>query len=374
MRRVVLHASGASSAGALLLIGLLTAACGGNAGSGGSGAGSTSASSGSATGGSTGAGTCPGDLAEAPNSAFCAAQAATPDCSFVGPDYHTQVCGVPLKDPKTALARSSGVKEFAGSGPPDLGCVANPPKGGTSQMVTISGLAKIFSHGCQSNGVLIEVFALTGDADLAMPALASVTTAMDCMAAGVPTVDSNCGTRYECKYSVANVPSETELAIRTSGQFWAPLIDYNNYIFTADVKGGTWTHDVRALATDDYSVIPQAAIGSPITPGNGAVAGEVHDCGDVRLTDATVGIDAQVQALTYFTNDEQNPLPDLSATSTSVLGLWAGLDMPPGPVSVAALGLVGGKVTTVGYHRVRVFPNAVTAVTFRGVIPTQVGP
>ena len=38
----------------------------------------------------------------------------------------------------------------------------------------------------------------------------------------------------------------------------------------------------------------------------------------------------------------------------------------------SALGLVGGKLTTVGYFKVRVFPDAVTAITFRGVRPYQV--
>jgi hypothetical protein len=300
---------------------------------------------------------------------------------FVTGADHTQVCGVPVLDPSTALGRSSGVMEFAGSGPPQLGCFmpGGYPTAGTSQMVTMSGLAKIFSHGCQSNDLSIEVYTVkrTGgpdDGDLGTLVGAAVMTASDCMATGTATANTDCGMRYECPYSYPNVPTETELVIRTQGSLWAPLIEYNNYIPNGQVMNGVYNHDVRALASDDYQTIPQAAIGSTITPGNGALAGEVHDCGNVRLHGATVDVNVSKQLLTYFTSDEEAPLPDPSATSTSILGLYAALDVPPGPAGVAALGLVNGKVTTVGYFQARVFANSVTAVTFQGVRPFQVPP
>jgi hypothetical protein len=358
----------ALSAGVLFLF---SAACGNSTSTGAT----TGATTG--TGGSTGTGmlSCPDNLAEAPNSEFCAAEKTTPNCALVTGNYHEQVCGVPVLSPTVELARSSTVKEFAGSGPPDLACftAGNYPKKGTSQTVKMSGTVKIFSHGCQSQNVKVEVFKVTGDADIeASPVGTPITTPGDCMNAtvGVATDNSDCGTRWECKYSYDGVPSETELVIRTQGDFWAPLYDYNIYIPSAQVVGGVWSHDVRALATDDYSVIAQAAIGGPITPGNGAIAGEVHDCGDVRLNGATVDVEVQKKVVTYFTNNEDHPLPDLAATSTSTLGLYSALDVPPGPASVAALGLVGGKLTTAGYFRVKVFPDSVTAITFRGA-PAQ---
>ena len=368
MRNVLLPAG---SAGVLLFFSLATGCGNGTEGGGGS-AGTTSGNA----GGTTGAGmACPANLAKAPNSEFCAAHAATTNCALVTSNYHEQVCGVPVLSPKAELGRSSSVKEFSGSGPPDLTCLAagHYPKKGTSQNVKMSGVVKMFSHGCESKNVSIAVFAVTGDADIneASPLGTPVTTGAECMTTGVASTDSgDCGTRYECKYSYDGVPTETELVIRTKGDFWAPLYDYNIYVPNAQVKGGVWAHDVRALATDDYSVIPQAAIGGPITPGNGAIAGEVHDCGDVRLHGAAVDVDVQKKVVTYFTDNEDHPLPDLAATSTSILGLYAALDVPPGPANVAALGLVGGKLTTVGYFRVKVYPDAVTAITFRGA-PAQ---
>ena len=75
---------------------------------------------------------------------------------------------------------------------------------------------------------------------------------------------------------------------------------------------------------------------------------------------------------TYFTDNEDNPLPDLSAQSTSTLGLYAAMDMEPGPVTIAAAGLHEGQLMGVGYFRARVFADAVTSVTFRGLQPFQV--
>jgi hypothetical protein len=180
------------------------------------------------------------------------------------------------------------------------------------------------------------------------------------------------GTVYECSYSYPNVPSETELIILTKGSAWAPLYEYNDYIPNAAITGGKWTHNVQALSTDDYSAIAQAAIGAPITEGHGAIAGETHDCSNIRINGATVDIGAGRQLLTYFTDNEADPLPATSATSTSSLGLYAALDVAPGPVSVGALGLVDGKVTTVGWYQVYVYENAVTALTFQGPRPFQI--
>jgi hypothetical protein len=358
-----------------------TSGTSGTGGTGGTSSSSTTTGTGTGGSGTGGSGsTCPGNLAAAPNSEFCANEATIPDCNLINANYDTQVCGVAVLKPMAELARSPSVMEFAGSGPPDLGCFAPAgyPVAGASQTVQMSGTVKIFSHGCESRDVTIEVFKVkrTGGADEAdLDGLVgtAVVTPSGCQATGVATANMDCGIRYECKYAYDGVPSETELVIRTKGAFWAPLVDYNIYIPTAEVKGGVWTHDVRALASDDLAAISQAAIGAPITSGKGAVAGEVHDCGDVRLIGATVGTDVQSAGrVIYFTNDEAHPLPDLSATSTTKLGLYAAFDIAPGPVSVGALGLVGGKVTTVGYFRARVFADSVTAVTFHGVRPFQI--
>ena len=344
---------------------LLASGCGGD----------TTTTGGTSTTG--GGAMCPDNLVKAPNSEFCATGAKAVDCTLATPSDKNQVCGVALAQPNADLKRSATVKEFAGAGAPKVDCFApagypvkaDPTKSTTTQM---SGTVKIFSNGCESKLVKIEVFEVGEDGALGAAAGTALTTAADCTANGVATDNTDCGTRYECSYIYGGVPTEKELVIRTSGVNWADFYDYNIIIPNAAVVNGQWKHDLRALAAEDYNAIAQAAIGGPITAGNGAIAGEVHDCGDVRLQNAIVGIDQPKKILSYFTSNEAHPLPDLAATDTSTLGIYAALDVAPGPVTVAAVGAIGGKVTTLGHYRARVFPNAVTIVTFHGVQPFQV--
>src|SRR6185312_14973858 len=162
---------------------------------------------------------CPGDLAEAPGSSFCEGAPAATDCSIVPLGDRNQVCGVAVSASTTELARSSHVMDYAGSGPPDLSCYqpSGYPTQGTSQPVTVSGVAKIFAHGCASTNLTIEMWTVkrTGGADdgsLDTLVGSSVTTPSDCtMAAGTATevMTTNCTPVYECLYTYPNVPSET---------------------------------------------------------------------------------------------------------------------------------------------------------------------
>ncbi|MBM4358580.1 MAG: hypothetical protein FJ096_10785 [Deltaproteobacteria bacterium] len=297
-------------------------------------------------------------------------------------------CGVSLPLPPkegnvtVLLTRSESVKEYGGKGAPDLSCfdadsLPPPPDTAASKLVKLKGIVKIFSNGCESKNLTIAVHKVirSGGADDGMPGDlvgAAVTTPASCKDVGVPEENEKCGTRYECTYEYPNVPSETELMVVTNGEIWAPIYEYGLFIRNAEVKDGTFEKDVRALASDDYQLIPQVALGKTITAGNGALAGEVHDCGDVRLVDAIVDIDQPKFSLSYFTDNEENPLPNIDAHSTSTLGLYSALDVKPGPVNVAAAGVLDGKLVSLGYFRARVFPDAVTSFTFRGLRPFQV--
>lgn len=327
-------------------------------------------------GGAGGGASC--ELTPAANSEFCSANAVEATCDLV-PSAKHDVCGVALNDAPDPLERSSNVLEFGGDGPPDVSCFepANyPAPPGASEPVTVTGFAQIFSGGCNSHDLKITFFRVQEDGQLGEPIGEGVVTPEDCVDIGKSTEHDDCGTRWECPYTYEGVPTETELAVRTengpAGQLWAPLVQYNVYVPSSEVVDGGWNHDVRALAEPDYSVIPATAIGSPIQAGHGAVAGEVHDCGDVRLTNAIADIDQPKVVTTYFTSDEDSPLPDPSAKSTSLLGLYAALDVPEGPVTVAAGGIVDGKFVTLGRHRAWVYPDTVTSVTFKGLRPYQV--
>ncbi len=346
----------------------------------------SSSSSGQTTqsGATSGAGGGDCGLKPAENSEWCAADAVQPSCSSVA-GFSDEVCGVAFLAPTTAIARSTSVSEFAGTGAPQVSCFEKgnyPAKPGTPATVKVSGLAKIFSHGCNSHDLQIQFYKVQrdgGSTDGDLGDLVGTTTvtgaATFCMTQGTSVANSDCTTRYECPFEYDGVPTNTELVIKTSSpsghQDWAPLYEYNDYIETSEVSGGVWQHDVRALAADDYSVIPKAALGQPITPGNGAIAGEVHDCGNVRLSGALAGIDQSSAGFFYFNSVEAAPLPDLEASSTSILGLYAGLDIKPGPIVVAAMGEVDNKPVTLGYFRARIFPDSVTWSPSRAFSPSR---
>lgn len=394
MKNVVL-----SGALPILLLGAI-AACGGSVQTGTGGSAPTTSTSTASTGstGSAGAGGTMTSSTTGTSSAscetqcmqlgcvagseVCAADAGPVDCLLVDSADVGQVCGVPFADPGVASMRSMNVEEYAGSGPPDLSCLAPggyPAPPGVPETVTMNGHVRILSHGCESKSVSIEVHRVkrTGGADDgAIDALvgAPVTTSADCKSTGLKFDDSNgnCGIRYLCPYSYAGVPTETELIVKTSGAAWATMFEYNVYLPSSAVTSGAVARDLRALDADDYVIFPQAALGGPVAPGHGMILGEVHDCGDVRLAGAVVNVDVQKKLLAYTTSNETYPLPDLAADVTSELGMYLALDVSPGPARVAAAGKVAGELRTLGFARVQVMSDAVSLVTFHGLLPFQV--
>lgn len=322
-------------------------------------------------------------LTEAAHDEFCQANANELDCGVVSAFAEHHVCGIAVPAPPSELARSPNVEEYAGDGPPNLTCFqpeSYPPAPGTPETITMRGVAEIFSNGCESKEVQIEVYTVkrTGgddDGDLDTLVGAAVVTADNCLADAMSEVDDCPGGRFECFYEYAGVPTETELVIRTGDPAgatvprWSTVYEYNLFIRNEQVVAGEFEKDVRALAKDDYGTIAQAALGTTIKPGNGAIAGEIHDCEDKRLRNAVVDIDSQKGIVTYFSDVEDAPLPNLAAKGTSTLGLYAAIDVKPGPVTLAAAGLLNGEVVTTGFYRARIFPDSVTSVTFRGLPP-----
>jgi hypothetical protein len=116
--------------------------------------------------------------------------------------------------------------------------------------------------------------------------------------------------------------------------------------------------------------------GQTFQPNLGAVVGEVHDCDDVRLGGASVGSSAPGDARTYyFTSDESDPLLSAELGDTSVLGLYALINVPASaPVRISAVALDPdnvGQVLMLGTYTVGVTPGAVTALVLRGRRPWQ---
>lgn len=300
-----------------------------------------------------------------------------------------------VQAPMTTLARATGLHDYSSTTGTtvDFSCLTTPPKAGPVKSTTLSGYVKIFSSQTDTQGVKVEVFNVdTKTGALGAQVGASyTTTATD---ASETNTWLNACTSTPCtfrKYTISGVPTETPLVIKTSDAgmgLWSTLYDYNIYFSDAFVCGsksvptgapcvdstGTQTsYDATAVDPSDLTTAASVAGGYILNPSKGELAGEVHDCGDVRISGANVDTDqAHDGPMFYFGDNESDPTPDASrATSdegTSVLGLFAALNIGAGvPMRVSAIGNVGGMDTLLGTTVVQVFAGpSVTAVSLRG--------
>jgi len=295
-------------------------------------------------------------------------------------------CCAWVQDPKTEIARapSSLHNNGAPSGQttPDFSCVDTPATQGTPQTVTVTGYLKVFVGGdADSAGVKVEIY--QEGTDGALGALVGTAATTDSNSPSrVNDWLKNCPTDgcIERQYTYANVPTETPLIIHTSDANsagkWYDFYDYNVYFSNAAVSGSMVSYDTQAVGTDDPATVT-ATLGTSVSSTKGLLAGEVHDCGDVRVSGATVNTDYHAETeVFYFGDDETNPLPDLSRTApglgTSELGLFGALNYPPGvPIHVSAVGMIGGQRKLIGAYTVQVFAGAVTGLSLRGRRPYQ---
>ena len=293
-----------------------------------------------------------------------------------------------VQAPKNETARGTNLHYFSSTDPAlDLGCLDTPKAQGIPKTVTMTGYIKLFSSGNDSVGVKIEVFQEGPQGALgALVGSAVVTTAMDPVLTPLPTWSTKCP-KEGCKlrkFSYAGIPTETPLIIRTSdagSSLWSPIYDYNIYFANDKVGQGAGPNEVyyepSAVASTDLNTIASAAGGLTIKPDKGIIAGEVHDCGDVRLSGTMVNTDYRPEGdMFYFGDNESDPLPDKSRAEaglgTSTLGLFGALNYQTGvPVRISAVGKVQDANVLLGTYVVQVFPGAVTALSLRGRRPFQ---
>ncbi len=289
--------------------------------------------------------------------------------------------------------------DFCDSGtndaPPELGCMMDSGyrTRGEVQMVTFYGVVDVFGNGADADNITVEVYEEGPDGTLG-PLLGSATASTgDPCAETEDEIENDMvtGTRLLGFYAIPNIPSETPLIVKTSGNrdFWRDIYSYNVQAEAADLEtdppaadacetlrtnsvfDGVPRYEYRAriLSSSDWTSIPlTAGLVDGIRSTSGVVAGEIHDCADTRLEFAQAATFPQPEVLTYFNDNPDNPLPDTGRmVGTSLLGLYAALDIPEGPVDITAVGRVGEQTVSLGWYRAHVFAGAVTSVTLRGL-------
>ncbi|MBX3189395.1 MAG: hypothetical protein KF819_20395 [Labilithrix sp.] len=343
-----------------------------------------------ADGGAGGVVTCEGapTLTKA-EFAECSSCTISPDANpnTCKPPRNVNACCTFVRAPSQELTRGTNLNRNSSTDPTlQLGCLDAPGAVGTPKTVTLKGFVRVFSSGNDSAGVKIEIFKEGEGGALGEPVGTPVVTTNN-DAQNPPQMpkpdwlkkcpDGGCTFRA---YAYAGVPTETRLIVKTSdaagSENWAQLYDYNIFFSNDKVKpGDEIDYEPAAVAATDINTVASAAGGFTVRPEKGLLAGEVHDCGDVRVSGATVDTDAPHEGdMFYFGENESDPLPDKgrAAQGTSKLGLFGTLNLPTNvPIRVSALGKVNGETVLLGTYVVRTFPGAVTALSFRGRRPWQ---
>lgn len=196
----------------------------------------------------------------------------------------------------------------------------------------------------------------------------------------MPDTDDCTPTSGDCRalwyYEVTEIPTSTPLILHTSGNaaYWKDLYYSNVFYFPEDeTPGGYVFYRAKTLSVDDWRAIPATAGDfDGIAAGQGAIAGEIHDCDNVKVYNATVGVNPTANTFAYFNGVEEKPYPDTLRTSTNSDSLYAALELAPGLARVSAVALIGDDYVNLGWWDAYVFPDALTVVTIRGTRPTQV--
>jgi hypothetical protein len=200
--------------------------------------------------------------------------------------------------------------------------------------------------------------------------------------------------RWEDRYTIAHVPTNTELAIRVTGPNgtasspWANTMNANVILLTSDractstgdsgcldtsTTPTSYRLDVEVVSQADYENLPAAAQGI-ISKGHGAIFGELHDCDDVRVGNVIVGTQPESQRFTYYNGDPIHTAPDIirSPMGTDRLGKFAAIDFAPGAVDVQTNGLLSttSAARSLGGFHAMVYPSTITLLTINGGRPS----
>jgi hypothetical protein len=285
---------------------------------------------------------------------------------------------------------------------PNLGCfnMATPPQQPTSMTVTVWGVVDVLGTGSDTNGVNVQFFEVNSDGTPGTMVGQATSDASMSSHYTEPetTVDASGGvimSRTLGSFVIPGIMTDHRYIVRTQGApttYGHAVYDYTIAIHGTHVNmpmppaalsitGPAVYLRPRAISNSDWVTLPSfATLTSGIPTGHGAIAGEVHDCDDVRLANATLYSEPQpnFQGTVYFSDSPTMPIPDTSRATdgTALLGIWALLDLNPGPVRISALGYQGTganqQLVHVGSYSARVFADSVTLVVLRGLQPWQV--
>lgn len=181
--------------------------------------------------------------------------------------------------------------------------------------------------------------------------------------------------REEGVYEMANLPANTQLVIKISGNIdrWRDTYEFG-VIGLSSLADDNDQIDktLRAITDGAWQTIPTTAgIAYAVPPERGAIAGRVYDCGEIgrdpaRVAGARVGLVDDAVQIAYFNADPEELLPLPGRADTNRDGVYAAIDLPSGPNRVSVAVTVGQELTSGGARNVWVIPFSVSLSDFHG--------
>ena len=313
---------------------------------------------------------------------------------------------------------------------PDLSCIGSPVQVEAPHNLTLEGCVDIFGTGSRaSSGTEVAVFSADSDPHDGTPIATTTIALVDdstelrgtCSRSGTPcgptercVVDANAGRddgfcdcrtgpdadapacrAYECSSEgfyrfEGSIPSNTPVTMRITNPTDDTVVD--TYIWglvpvDALAVDDVFTYNAALIYASTYQSISVLAGKAPdgyrdLTDGqgNGAIAGEIHDCSDTIVGGAVVGLDdfdRFTMAITYF-DGAADPHPDTRRTSTASDGLYAIMNVPTDVEHTVVAGVRDPACTgddcsclSLGSRKVRAYPDSVSIVTLRGDFPAH---
>lgn len=248
---------------------------------------------------------------------------------------------------------------------------------------TLWGPVENFGLDQETVGVKIEIFEHNKDGKLTTPIAvfeASNESQKGCKPeckgdnicfAGVCTKKKDSDDNRIGYYMAKEIPTNKLLIFRSSGPNFVTTVQYNLWIAADKVKDGKLKRRAFTISNLSKGLIPPAAGIQKIASGNGAIAGEIHDCKGDQITGAKVTVSVMAQKLAYFGAESDRPDPQLEETTKN--GVYSALNIKiknGGLITVKAAIKKGGKNFVVADFTAQLFPDAITILTTTPQYPT----
>jgi hypothetical protein len=205
----------------------------------------------------------------------------------------------------------------------------------------------------------------------------------------------DCGHGFECdskygkcqkqygKYKIDDVPTNTPIIIKSQAvEFidkWKNTFTWFVYLFADNAvkcenEGCEYEYRLNATIVSDgqWESVPNTMMIGNIKKGNSAIGGRVQDCRIAGqrvswpMSNVTVMTGNPPVIVGYFTESEDDALPDPNRMSTNIFGTYAALDIVPGFNRIAGAVLAGSGVKSAGSVDLYIIPDALMIVNFPG--------